>query len=82
MGKIFKYISSFLESENETSSRRLIFLGSAFQLCLMVAGILAYFLYKKEYEFALQTLESFGIFVMVAGGFVTIDALKRKKKDD
>ena len=79
MKNILKYLLSFLESENgETSSRRLIFILSGIQLCLMTLGTLIYLLVKEKYPVAFDLLKAFGSFVLISGGFVTADIFKKK----
>ena len=80
MGKIIKYLITFFESNNETSSRRLIFITSSLGLFLMTSGTLIYFLIKGKYELSVSLLESFGFFSLSTGGLVTVDIFKKKIK--
>lgn len=79
MKKIIRSFLRFLEGkEGERSSKRLIFVGSAIQLSLMVGSTLAWFLYNREYELSIDLLKAFGGAVLVMGGFVTAEVFKKK----
>ena len=79
MKKIIKSFLKFLEGKGgERSSKRLIFVGSAIQLSLMVGSTLGWFLYKKEYDLAIDLIKAFGGAVLIMGGFVATEVFKKK----
>lgn len=81
MKKIASLLLQFFKgNDGEKSSKRLVFISSALQLNLMVIGLLGCFIYKRQFENALELLTYYGCFVLIAGGFVTMEVFKNFKK--